>query len=201
MRATVLVLLALLHARDAGDSPRALRSKDPLDRVAAVEALARDTGGSAGRWLLLALRDPDPEVQLEAARALELRPDPRAVGPLVDLALHSPYRTVRLRAAAALRGVPKVERQMEKRARGRRAERAREALAVLRGEPVAAGEPVSWELRDLPGTVAERRGWAVDAGLTWAELRAVRDAHFWANRRATVAAVRAVLAERGDPER
>ena len=98
----ILAILSVLAfaARPTVDDPeKLLRSKDPLDRLAAVEALAESGHEKVERLLLDALDDDDWEVQEAAARALGTRGGEKAVKELAEASWKGPVARVRLAAA------------------------------------------------------------------------------------------------------
>ena len=98
MAAFALLAPALLRA----DPARGLKSKDVLERLAAVDALLSEGGEEAETLLLKALDDRDWEVRERAAHALRERGGPKAIDALVKAALIGPVRRVRRASADAL---------------------------------------------------------------------------------------------------
>jgi len=75
---------------------------DPLVRKRACRALARCGGDEAGPALLAALRDPDPQVRLEAIRGAKDQVPGQGTERLVELLADDPMWEVRVQAASAL---------------------------------------------------------------------------------------------------
>jgi HEAT repeat protein len=91
-----------LAAAPIQDALQRLRSRDPDERVLAVDAIRRDGAKEAEKLLLEALGDKDWEVVEHAAAALGERGSAASVAPLSKLALEGPVRRVRLAAALAM---------------------------------------------------------------------------------------------------
>jgi len=101
----ILLLLStffLLGVLPAQDPAKDLKSKDPLERLAAVDVIARGDVDKAEKLLIGALKDKDWEVQEHAARALGEVGESAAVGPLIKLTLNGPIARVRLAAARSV---------------------------------------------------------------------------------------------------
>ena len=115
-----------------GDLARELRSKDPLARVAALEAVQPgDT--AAAKPAISALSDKDWEVVEVAAAALGRLGDRSAIGPLVKLAIEAPLARQRRAAALALAqiDVSAAAEGLLARAKGKGELEALEAFAIL----------------------------------------------------------------------
>ena len=83
---------------------------DPLVRATALRALNRSRDAAARPLFIAALRDPNAEVRLEAAKALVNLPDPNAAAPLIRVVSNPEEdRDVRIAAAEALRYYKTVE--------------------------------------------------------------------------------------------
>lgn len=100
MCCALMIALPLLLAQESPD--KALKSKDPLERLAAIEALAANDFPKRERLLLTALKDDDWEVVERAAVVLGDVGTKAAMAPLVKLALEGPVRRVRRHASEAL---------------------------------------------------------------------------------------------------
>lgn len=101
MIALLLLVAALPPAQEA--PAKALKSKDPEARLAAVRALAEEAQDPEREKLLLsALDDDDWQVVEEAAAALGKGATEKSLEPLVQLALEGPVRRVRRAAAESL---------------------------------------------------------------------------------------------------
>jgi DNA primase len=75
----------------------------PSVRSAAVRALGRGGDARYAEPVVAALKDPDEHVRWDAAAALDLLVDERAVAPLAEAAVSDPSVDVRLASARALR--------------------------------------------------------------------------------------------------
>jgi len=117
----------------AKDLAKDLKSKDPLVRLAATDALGEGGHEKAESLLLGALKDNDWEVQEYAARALGAVGTPKARKALVKLALGGPIARVRLAAAGALANVDAEAAfdKLGKKASGDTAFAACEAMIVI----------------------------------------------------------------------
>lgn len=95
----VFSTLFLLGALPAQDPAKDLKSKDPLERVAAINTIALGGQDKAEKLLVGALKDKDWEVQARAAWALGEVGTADSVDDLVKLALNGEIARVRLAAA------------------------------------------------------------------------------------------------------
>ena len=133
LHAASLALALALPLQDT-DPEQALRSKDPLERLAAVEAIADGGHDDAEALLLDALEDDDWEVREHALRALARHGSvDGALDALCEAALEAPARRMRLtaaRSAGELDATAAVE-LLAKELGGKQAERALEAVEVL----------------------------------------------------------------------
>ena len=83
---------------------------DPLVRATALRALNRSRDAAARPLFIAALRDPNVEVRMEAAKALVNLPDANAAAPLIRVVSNPEEdRDVRIAAADALRYYKTVE--------------------------------------------------------------------------------------------
>ncbi|MDP6989496.1 MAG: HEAT repeat domain-containing protein [Planctomycetota bacterium] len=122
------------------DPAALLRSKDPVERLRAVELLRGGENPKAERLLKGALDDADWEVIERAAEALGEVGGPKAVGELVAVLLDGPARRVRRAAALAAAALDPDEAlaDVAKKIGGRKTAAALEAFPVL---AAAASEP------------------------------------------------------------
>ncbi|MCB9904107.1 MAG: HEAT repeat domain-containing protein [Planctomycetes bacterium] len=129
----LLSTLLLLGALPAQDPAKDLKSKDALERLAAVDQLAQGGADGAEKLLTGALKDKDWEVQERAARALGEVGSADAVDALVKLALNGPVARVRLAAArsAAKLSPDEALEDVAKKASGDTAFVACDAIAVI----------------------------------------------------------------------
>ncbi len=123
----------------ADDLATKIKAKEPLDRVAAVDAIRRDGHKEAEKLLLSALDDRDWEVIEHAAVTLGERGSAASLVPLGKLALEGPVRRVRLAAAQAMAKLDAkaAADHLTKAIKGATQQRACEGLAVIAD---AAGE-------------------------------------------------------------
>jgi hypothetical protein len=77
------------------------QSSNPRTRGAAASKLIRCARPEALQRVIELLKDPEPQVAVDAARALERKGDPAAVGALIGV-LSAPAKQVREQAATAL---------------------------------------------------------------------------------------------------
>ena len=143
--------LLLLGALPAQDPAKDLKSKDPLERIAAIDALAQGDDEKAEKLLIGALKDKDWEVQERAARALGEVGGEDAVDPLVKLALSGPIARVRIAAARAAAKLAPDEAldDVTKKAAGDSAFVACDAIAVI--APLAGTREAPKNLKKLVG--------------------------------------------------
>jgi HEAT repeat protein len=160
----LLSTLLLLGFSSAQDPAKDLKSKDPLERLAAVDSLAQGGVDKAEKLLIGALKDKDWEVQERAARALGEVGESAAVGPLTKLALNGPIARVRLAAARSVAKLSPDEalEDVAKKASGDTAIVACDAIALIAPET---------EQREVPRSVKKLVG-DKDARLRAAGARA-----------------------------
>lgn len=110
-----------------------LKSKDPLERLAAVDQVEAGERGAGGKLLVKLFKDDDWEVVERAAKRLGEIGTADQVGDAVDLALEGPVRRVRAAAAhsAAKLDADKAAESLLGKARGKTALLAAEALAIV----------------------------------------------------------------------
>lgn len=127
--AAVLLVVAPAEATPA----EPLKDKDPLVRLAAVDAIAGAPGKDAETRLLALLDDPDFEVAERAAAALGTCGTANSAERLSELALAAPSAGTRRAAArsAAKLDLARAVKALSKAARGGGAVRAFEAIAVM----------------------------------------------------------------------
>ncbi len=132
-----------------------LRSKDPLERLAGIEALVENPSADAAKQLARLLGDGDWEVVERAATALGRVGAARDAAALADLAMDGAVRRVRLAAArsAAALDADSTAVGLLRKARGATAPVALEALAIV----LPACEKVP-ALRGLEALLRERDG-------------------------------------------
>lgn len=132
-----------------------LRSKDPLERLAGIEALVENPGADAAKQIARLLDDNDWEVVERAAAALGRVGGARDAGALADLAVGGPVRRVRLAAArsAAALDADATAAGLLRKARGATGPAALDALAVVL--PSCEKVPA---LRGLEALLRERDG-------------------------------------------
>jgi HEAT repeat protein len=131
--AAFAVALLAAAAQAGSDAARDLQSKDPVVRLAAVDAAVREGGKEAEALLVAALANDDWEVAERAAAGLATRGTPATAPKLVAVALTGPIRRVRL---AAARSAVKLDADrtialLGKAAAGEDAVRAFEALTAI----------------------------------------------------------------------
>jgi HEAT repeat protein len=97
-----LGLLLLLPALQAGDPAKDLKSKDPLARLAAVEALAKEDVAKREKLLQGMLKDDDWEVVERAAAVLGQVGTADSADALAKLSLEGPVARIRRVAAESL---------------------------------------------------------------------------------------------------
>lgn len=121
----------------AEDRAKLLKSKDVHDRLEAVQDLRQNGGEDAEELLLEALGDRDWEVVEWAAEGLGEQDCKGAVDALADLAVGGPIRRVRLAASRSLGRLDPASaaEDLAKKAGGKQAEAALEALALLAAIP------------------------------------------------------------------
>jgi HEAT repeat protein len=163
-------LLALLpvHTRSGEDK---LKSKDPLERLAAIEELGVERSESAAKSLAKLLDDADWEVMERAAEALGKVGGEKDADDLAKLALEGPVRRVRLvaaRSAAAL-DADGVASGLLRKIRGDTAPAALDALAIVL--PACAEPP---PLRPLEALLRDKVG-RLRAGAARALVLGARD--------------------------
>ncbi|MEZ5979011.1 MAG: HEAT repeat domain-containing protein [Planctomycetota bacterium] len=138
------LLVALLLGTD--DLAKRLRSKDPMERLSAVQDVEREKPEDATKLLAKVLEDDDFEVEEAAARVLGRLGDPKSVKDLTDLALETRITGVRRAAAEALALLDPQDaaKSLAKKAKGKEPANALEALAYL-----GAATEVAFEVPDL----------------------------------------------------
>jgi len=141
----VLAASALFAATPRDDVSRRLESREPTERLAAVETIRRDGHEQAEKLLVGALDDRDWEVVDRAARALGERGTPAgSAAALSALVLDGPIRRIRLAAAESLAKLDPAAAGdlLTKAVRGPTLPRACEGLAAVAatlGERARAG--------------------------------------------------------------
>ena len=130
---TIALTVAAPPADAADERAKKLKSKDVLDRLEVVQDLSQNGGEGAEELLLVALKDKDWEVIEWATQGLGKQGSTTCVPALADLAVDAPIRRIRLAAARGLARLDIVEGAdlLQKKAGGKQAEAACEALAVL----------------------------------------------------------------------
>jgi HEAT repeat protein len=133
LAALLIVPFADPAAEAADDRAKKLKSKDVLDRLEVVQDLKQNGGEGAEELLLQALKDKDWEVVEWAAEGLGEQGTVESVHELADLAVDGPIRSTRLTAArsAAKLDMTAAADRIQKKAGGKKAEAACEALALL----------------------------------------------------------------------
>ena len=148
---SLLAFLAV-HSQSAQDK---LKSKDPLERLAAIEELGVERSESAAKALAKLLKDDDWEVMERAAEALGKVGGEKDADDLADLAVEGPVRRVRLAAArsAAALDADGVAPGLIRKIRGDTAPAALDALAIVLPacEKVPPLRPFEVLLRDKDG--------------------------------------------------
>jgi HEAT repeat protein len=94
-----------LLERITGPEPfvRQLSSRDPDDRMRAVEVLGAIDGPSSSEWLVASLADPEQAVRIRVVELLAELGDPRSLEPLKQVFLSDPVADVSAAAERALR--------------------------------------------------------------------------------------------------
>lgn len=145
------ILLALgAGARAQGDPEKDIKSKDPQQRIGAVDGLKALGGERGEKALVAALADRDWEVVERATRALGELSAKSAAGALVKTALEAPAARIRRTAAQALVQIDalRAAEDLGKQTAGKNALRAWEALAFVAASPdVAGSEALTKNLR------------------------------------------------------
>jgi HEAT repeat protein len=138
MRPIAVLLLAAALAADEAAGPPGLDSKDVLERVAAVQALAEKGAPDAEALLARAVKDRDYEVVHRAVEALGARGTAASLDLLTDLAVSGPTRSIRLSAALSAKRISAVAAgaALLKRLKGDEAVAAAEALGIV-ADPAA----------------------------------------------------------------
>ena len=135
IRCMLVFLLALtLGAVAPQDAPdKALKSKDPLVRLEAIEALVSGDHEKREKLLIGALKDDDWEVAERAAEGLGSVGTADAVTPLVKLTLEAPVQRLRRRAAESLAKLDadKAYEGVAKKVASKQARAACEAMVIL----------------------------------------------------------------------
>lgn len=155
-RSCALLLAALVASPSTGyaqdTSPlKAIRDKDPAARVAAAQALGKETGAKAEAALIKAVtKDEDVLVLLACLEALgQGERGERTTRALVEVALDSPYHRVRLRAAETAADVNAGEalELLGKKLSGKTFSAALEAVTALQSK--ATSSPDKKEAKSL----------------------------------------------------
>ncbi|MEM7305521.1 MAG: HEAT repeat domain-containing protein [Planctomycetota bacterium] len=136
-----LLLPLVLTPQDPPD--KALKSKDPLVRLAAVETLAKEDHPKREKLLIGVLDDDDWEVVERAATVLADVGGEDSIKPLVKLTLEGPVRRVRRTAAESLAKLDAAEGYagVAKKVASKQAAAACQAIVVL--APALVDEDVS----------------------------------------------------------
>lgn len=147
LAALLPALFALLVLAPQDDAAKQLKSKDPLERIAAIDALRAEGGDKAAKAIAKLLDDSDWEVCERAAQALGAMGQAGVADDLVEAALEGPVARVRRAAAIALAAVDPDEgsKALAKRARSKTLLTACEALAIVAPHATAPSAPAALE--------------------------------------------------------
>jgi HEAT repeat protein len=158
---TLTLLAALLLPQDVD---KLLKSKDPDERLKGITQLIEEGPAKADALLEKAVEDKDFEVALLAVQACATHGSDELVEMLIDLCIDHAVEEIRDAAATSLSllDADAASRILEKKLKGKDAERATRALGRVAGR---ASEKLYLEFAESADPGKRRAGWRALAGL------------------------------------